>query len=254
MRNPSHGRKSVYSRRAVLAQIGSGGIAAALAPLGGVNNAFVQVDDRPWYFLDDAEARWLAAACDTLIPQDDFPSASQAGVVDFIDFQLATDYGVGNGFYMKGPHGPGTAEQGYQFAFPPSDLFRNAIAALLQEDPPLDRTTEKFLMEDSEAIYQGACAGCHQAQGEGAVGAATYPPLGANPRLEGAQYPVYILLNGMGAMPAFDDWLSDDQIVEVVTFLQQNFGNDFTNHPTVEMVAQARNEIDSGKSESEDSE
>jgi hypothetical protein len=137
MSNPCYGRKRGYSRRAVLAQVGLGGVAATLGQLRGVRHAFAQDDGRPWYFLDDAEARWLAAACDTLIPEDEYPSASQAGVVDFIDFQLASDYGAGAGLYMDGPHRSGTPEQGYQFAFPPSDLFRNAIDALLQDDPPL---------------------------------------------------------------------------------------------------------------------
>lgn len=104
----------------------------------------------------------------------------------------------------------------------------------------LGATTEKFLIEDGGALYQAACAGCHQPQGEGAEGAAAYPPLASNPRLEGAQYPVYILLKGMGAMPSFDGWLSDAQIVEVVTYIQQSFGNDYSSHPTVEMVADMR--------------
>lgn len=129
-------REKGYSRRAVLGQIGLGGAAAALYPLGGVKHAFAQVDDRPWYFLTDAEARWLAAACDVLIPEDDYPSASQAGVVDYIDFQLAVDYGTGNGFYLKAPYAQGVTEQGYQFGFPPSDLFRRSIEALIARGWP----------------------------------------------------------------------------------------------------------------------
>jgi len=41
-----------------------------------------------WEFLTDDQARTLAAICDQIIPQDDYPSASQAGVVTFIDRQL----------------------------------------------------------------------------------------------------------------------------------------------------------------------
>jgi gluconate 2-dehydrogenase gamma chain len=43
-----------------------------------------------WRVLTDEEARTLAAACDPIIPPDDFPGAADAGVVDFIDRQLAT--------------------------------------------------------------------------------------------------------------------------------------------------------------------
>ena len=43
-----------------------------------------------WRALTNAEAETLAAACDQIVPPDDFPGASEAGVVTFIDRQLAT--------------------------------------------------------------------------------------------------------------------------------------------------------------------
>lgn len=43
-----------------------------------------------WRALSDAEARTLAAACDRIVPPDDAPGAAEAGVVEFIDRQLAT--------------------------------------------------------------------------------------------------------------------------------------------------------------------
>ncbi|SDW67337.1 gluconate 2-dehydrogenase subunit 3 family protein [Roseicitreum antarcticum] len=137
MQDTYSGRTSGYSRRAVLRQIGASGVSAALFQLGGVKHAFAQLDDRPWSYLRDVEARWLAAACDTLIPEDDYPSATQAGVVDFIDFQLATDYGRGARLYMQGPHDLGTPDQGYQLAFPPQMLFRRAIETLSTNAPSL---------------------------------------------------------------------------------------------------------------------
>ena len=45
-----------------------------------------------WEFLSDSHARILAVLCDQIIPADDFPSASQAGVVTYIDRQLARHY------------------------------------------------------------------------------------------------------------------------------------------------------------------
>jgi len=45
-----------------------------------------------WDFLSDTQARILAALCDQIIPADEFPSASQAGVVTYIDRQLARHY------------------------------------------------------------------------------------------------------------------------------------------------------------------
>ena len=43
-------------------------------------------------FLNEAQARTLTVICDQIIPADDFPSASQAGVLVYIDRQLARHY------------------------------------------------------------------------------------------------------------------------------------------------------------------
>lgn len=43
-----------------------------------------------WRALSEDEARTLAAACDCIIPPDEDPGAVQAGVVSFMDRQLAT--------------------------------------------------------------------------------------------------------------------------------------------------------------------
>src|SRR5579862_8302781 len=45
-----------------------------------------------WDFLSDGDARILAVLCDQIVPADEFPSASQAGVVTYIDRQLARHY------------------------------------------------------------------------------------------------------------------------------------------------------------------
>lgn len=73
-----------------------------------VRHAFAGTAAEPWSFLSDEEARWLAAIADVFIPEDDFPSASQAGVVDYIDLQMATGYGNGEGPYLNGPFPQGT--------------------------------------------------------------------------------------------------------------------------------------------------
>ncbi|OAN79446.1 hypothetical protein A8B78_12000 [Jannaschia sp. EhC01] len=86
-------------------------------------------------------------------------------------------------------------------------------------------TTEGFLSRDGEDLYMTACAGCHQPQGQGAVGAGQYPPLAGNARLEFGRYPAWIIVNGLGAMRSFGPWLDDEQVVEVVAYLQQNMGN-----------------------------
>lgn len=118
-----------YSRRSVLAGL-SASATLAIAP---ATHAFAEIDDQPFYFLTEAEARFLAAACDTLIPADEFPSATEAGVVDFIDLQLAGPYGQGEGLYMQPPFPEGTPEQGYQLPFAPAEMMRRAIEAADRE-------------------------------------------------------------------------------------------------------------------------
>jgi gluconate 2-dehydrogenase gamma chain len=55
-----------------------------------------------WDFLSDSHARILSALCDQIIPADDFPGASQAGVVTYIDRQLARHYRRHQNAYRAG--------------------------------------------------------------------------------------------------------------------------------------------------------
>ncbi len=45
-----------------------------------------------WEFLSVDQAGTLAAICDQIVPADEFPSASQAGVLTYIDRQLTRHY------------------------------------------------------------------------------------------------------------------------------------------------------------------
>lgn len=56
----------------------------------------------PWEFLSQKEAETLAAVCDQIIPADDYPSASQAGVLTFIDSQLVRHYAPHQKAYREG--------------------------------------------------------------------------------------------------------------------------------------------------------
>lgn len=84
-----------------------------------------------WRFLNAGEIAFLKAAVDRLIPPDPTgPSASEAGVVTFLDRQLAGPYGNGAHFYLEGPWGKGSESQGYQSRFTPAQFYRHAIAAI----------------------------------------------------------------------------------------------------------------------------
>lgn len=55
-----------------------------------------------WRFFTADEARVADAVCEQIIPADDFPGASRAGVVNFIDLQLTKRYKKHRDAYRKG--------------------------------------------------------------------------------------------------------------------------------------------------------
>jgi gluconate 2-dehydrogenase gamma chain len=141
------------NRRELLAlgaALGTAGASEALSrdgmlggPIHEYTNAFPWSDgltDAPeaaqggaWQYLNDGEVSFLTAAVDRLIPADPTgPSASEAGVVVFIDRQLAGEYGNGAHFYLEGPWQKGTDTQGYQSRFTPAQFYRHAIGAIEQ--------------------------------------------------------------------------------------------------------------------------
>ena len=97
-----------------------------------------------------------------------------------------------------------------------------------------------YTSTDGEALYDTLCAGCHMPDGEGASGAGDYPALAGNPNLEFAVYPISIIINGQAAMPALGHLLSDEQVLEIVTYIQTHLGNDYAPDGDVQMVADTR--------------
>jgi gluconate 2-dehydrogenase gamma chain len=76
--------KNVLTRR----QFALAGTLTGIAAVCGCHTAA----SNSWSVLSYEHARTLAALCDQIIPADEFPSASQAGVVTYIDRQLARHY------------------------------------------------------------------------------------------------------------------------------------------------------------------
>jgi len=96
-----------------------------------VNASDGQPVSTAWLFFNLDEARTADAAVARLIPADDNgPGAREAGVVVFLDRQLAGAWGHGNHFYRNGPFLSGTPQQGYQLAFTPVEMFRLGLAKL----------------------------------------------------------------------------------------------------------------------------
>ena len=88
--------------------------------------------EQPVYlFFNVAEARFIEAACERLIPADDSGAgALAAGVPNYLDKQLGGAWGAGERLYRSGPWLPGTASQGYQLPFTPAELFHTALRAI----------------------------------------------------------------------------------------------------------------------------
>lgn len=92
-------------------------------------------------------------------------------------------------------------------------------------------------------VYQKFCAACHMADGRGAQGAGQFPALADNPRLAAPGYPIYVVLNGLGAMPWFNGILKDEEIAAVVTHIRTHFGNAYTEPVKIDEVTGARGPV-----------
>jgi gluconate 2-dehydrogenase gamma chain len=91
-----------------------------------------QVLKVPLRFFTEREALIVAAAASRIFPSDDSgPGAREAGVVIFIDRQLAGPYGRDRYRYTQGPFDEHAApEFGYQGRATPRDTYREALKGL----------------------------------------------------------------------------------------------------------------------------
>src|SRR5208282_5421717 len=106
----------LLTRRQFVAVSAVGGAAAAIGCSPGRQGT--------WEFLGNDHARTLAAICDRIIPSDDFPGASQAGVLTYIDRQLVRAYRRHQDAYREGLERAETMSR---------ERFGQELAAL---DPP----------------------------------------------------------------------------------------------------------------------
>jgi len=83
-------------------------------------------------------------------------------------------------------------------------------------------------LADGKAIYEHVCQSCHMADARGGtLSPATYPALAGNAKFAAKAYPAIMVVNGLGAMPAFGSLLTDEQIASLVNYLRTQFGNSF---------------------------
>ena len=98
-----------------------------------------------------------------------------------------------------------------------------AAQTLPSADTPMSPGA-RFGADDGAALYAQSCAACHQPDGRGAVGAAAYPALAGNARLDSSDYVLSVMLYGLRSMPPVGRMMSDAQVAAVATYVRSRFG------------------------------
>jgi gluconate 2-dehydrogenase gamma chain len=96
----------------------------------------------PLRFFTAEEARTVEAACARVFPSDENgPGATEAGVVIFIDRQLAGPYGRDKYRYTHPPFVESVPEHGYQGKATPQEIYREGLKPLqgLASLPPAEQ-------------------------------------------------------------------------------------------------------------------
>lgn len=89
------GRAGSLTRRRFVAAGAAGSVAAAMGCAAVMRRG-------GWEFFSDAQAAALGAICDQIVPADDYPSATQAGVLVYIDRQLVRHFRRYRNAYAQG--------------------------------------------------------------------------------------------------------------------------------------------------------
>jgi gluconate 2-dehydrogenase gamma chain len=107
-------------------------------------------DKGNWEFLSNEEARTLAAICDQIVPADDFPSASQAGVLTYIDGQLVRHYRRHQDAYRNGleqAQAMSRRQFGNQLALLSPNQQHEIVTYLSQQSQPFFELVRSHTME-----------------------------------------------------------------------------------------------------------
>jgi gluconate 2-dehydrogenase gamma chain len=114
--------------------LGRGDLAAAatVTPPTPQTSTAAQMHHLPLRFLNSAQAAVIAAMAERIFPADSTgPGATDAHVVDYIDGQLAGDWGWGSRMYLQGPFSaPGTSGHGWQVPMNPRQVYNDALSAI----------------------------------------------------------------------------------------------------------------------------
>jgi gluconate 2-dehydrogenase gamma chain len=105
----------------------------------------------PLRFFTANEARVIAAACERIFPSDENgPGAKEAGVIIYIDRQLAGPFGRDRHRYTKGPFLESVPEHGYQGKASPQEIYRDGLRQLREDFADLDAAKQDQVLRAIE--------------------------------------------------------------------------------------------------------
>ena len=97
-----------------------------------------------------------------------------------------------------------------------------------------------FSEQGGAELFRNICAGCHQPDAKGAVGAGAYPSLVADKKLVSSNFMLAVLLDGLKGMPPVGDMMSDAQVADVINYVRTHFGNAYPDAISAPDVSAAR--------------
>ena len=119
-----------------------------------------------------------------------------------------------------------------------------AGAPTLADDAPASGVAMSHGWEFNERggtdLFRNICAGCHQPDAKGAVGAGSCPSLAADKNLDSPDFMLSVLLGGLKGMPPVGDMMSDAQVADVVNYVRTHFGNSYSEAVSATDVSVAR--------------
>jgi gluconate 2-dehydrogenase gamma chain len=108
----------------------------------------------PLRFFDEKEALIVAAAAARIFPSDESgPGAPEAGVVIYIDRQLAGPYGRDRYRYTHAPFEEGPPELGYQGKATPREIYREGLKGLAGFDRLAPSEQDKALKQIESSLF-----------------------------------------------------------------------------------------------------
>ena len=105
---------------------------AAVTPPTLETGTAAQIHHQPPRFFNSAQSAVITAMAERIFPADKTgPGATDAHVADYIDGQLASDWGWGARMYLQGPFPvPETSGHGWQVPMNPRQVYNDALSAI----------------------------------------------------------------------------------------------------------------------------